>query len=359
MKLINSTVLVAMLILNISTEILAVPVFQNQNAEDKKTLSNPDAEKTPILVDSAMTAELATLYYPWNAIKILHKGNGVPKISFTASPKGVFVTATVSLDVQWLKLRDSVEDFKQRHPDLQKVNLVPIHPEKGQYAFALRFAEGEDEGKRQYFPKSRVDNAIPTNQVVVSLALAGNEASDFIDALTNGAIMEIHYKYQFSVSAKLEREREREREPVIVHSKIELNGYCETFPGLFNYQYEYELNRGQFDQGCLPGMEVSSLQETLMPVPRMAGDDEKVENSSDELTRFCLMFPDEPKCPKIVASPEEVQQVSEEDTEEMMEICENIDPESLKCLMWKKITQAFAVCFFDSECRSFEIGISE
>jgi len=348
MKLINPTLLGAMLIL--STEILAVPV----HPLDKETLSNPDAEKTPILIDSA----LATLYYPWNAIKILHK-KGAPKISFTASPKGVMVTATVSLDVHWQQLSESVDDFKQTHPDWQQINLVPIHPETGKYIFALRAANG----KRYYFPNSSVENTIPKNQVVVSLSLAGKRANGFVNALMKGAVMEIHYQYQFSA---LINAQNTQTQPVKVHSKIELNGYCDAFPQHFNYQ----LKGGQFEQGCLPDMEVTNLPERLTheqiceilpefckPAAPMASR-EKQEKSSDE---YCLMFPDDPKCPEMAASHEEqrVSEFSDEDTETMKEICEIDEPNSSKCLMWKKITQAFASCFFNPECHTFEITISE
>ncbi|RKZ90364.1 MAG: hypothetical protein DRR19_10325 [Candidatus Parabeggiatoa sp. nov. 1] len=219
MKLIKPILLGTMLVS--STEILAVPVLQN--ALDKNRLSNPDAETTPVLIDSTMTGNVATLYYPWNAIKILpNKENGIPKIAFTASPKGVLVTATVSLAVHWLQLRESVDYFKATHPDWQPVNLMPIHPEAGKYAFALRLANG----KSHYFAKRKVENTIPTNQVVVSLGLAGKNANDFIHALMNGAVMEIHYQYQFSALTKAQKATV----PVQVHRKLELNGYCDAFP---------------------------------------------------------------------------------------------------------------------------------
>ncbi|TGO02877.1 hypothetical protein PN36_17225 [Candidatus Thiomargarita nelsonii] len=158
-----------------------------------------------------------------------------------------------------------------------------------------------------------------------------------------GAIMEIHYQYQFSVNAQ-------KTQPVKVHSKIELNGYCDAFPQHFNYQ----LKGGQFEQGCLPDMELTKLPERLtheqicemLPeICKPAAPMASPENSSEE---YCLMFPDE--CPE---------KEEYEDTETMKEICEIDEPNSSKCIMWKKIETEFASCFFNSECHTFEISISE
>ncbi len=353
MKLIKLILLGAMLVFSMA--ILAVPVLQNPL--DKETLSNPDAEKTPLLTDSTMTGKVTTLYYPWNAIKILHK-KGTPKISFTASPKGVMVTATVFLDVHRQQLRESLDDFKETHTDWQQVNLVPIHPEKGEYSFALRAASG----KRHYFPNSTVDNTIPKNQVVVSLSLAGTEANGFVDALMKGAVMEIHYQYQFSA---LINAQNTHTQPVQVHSKIELNGYCDAFPRHFNYQL---LKGGQFEQGCLPDMEVTNLSERLThqqiceilpefckPAPTMASR-EKPEKSSD--AEYCLMFPDDIKCQKPKMAKGGISSFYK-DIETMKEICETDEPNSSKCVMWKKIETEFASCFFNPECHTFNISISE
>jgi len=224
---------------------LAVPIFQNQ--EDKQILSNPDANETPLLIDDAITAKKqAKLYYPWNAIKILaNKGNKIPKLSFTANSKLIWFTITVSLDIRRQQIKEAVNQFKAAHPKIQSIQLKPIHPEIGKYIFALRLANG----KIQYFHQTSIKNTVPSNQVVMSLGLMGNKASNFIKALMNGAIMEIHYQYQFTALS------DAQKIPVRVHSKLELNGYCDAFPRLFNHQLS-----GQFEQGCLPSMEITDIQ---------------------------------------------------------------------------------------------------
>jgi hypothetical protein len=236
------TLLVATLLL--STKLLAVPILQNQ--EDKQILSNPDANETPLLIDNAITdKKQAKLYYPWNAIKILtHKDNKIPKLSFTANSKLILITITVSLDIRRQQIKEAVKKFKAEHPNID-IQLKPIHPEIGKYIFALSLANG----KRYYFHKTSIKNTLPSNQVVMSLGLAGNQARNFINALMNGAIMEIHYQYQFTALS------DAQKIPVRVHSKLELNGYCEAFPSLFNHQLT-----GQFEQGCLPNMEITDIQ---------------------------------------------------------------------------------------------------
>ncbi|MDM8558408.1 hypothetical protein [Candidatus Parabeggiatoa sp. HSG14] len=341
MTLKKSTLLGAMLLL--STELLAVPILQNQG--DRTMLSNPDADETPILIDDAMTDKRATLYYPWNAIKILaDKGNRIPKLSFTASSKGVLFTMTVSLDVHWQQLKEAVDNFKAAYPDIQRIQLKPLHPKIGGYIFALRLPNGE----RQYFPKNKVENVMPTNQVVINFGLVGDNASDFIETLMNGAVMEIHYQYQFTALS------ESQKIPVQVHSKLELNGYCNTFPTLFNHQ----LTRGQFEQGCLPNMEITDIPETLnreqicemlpemcQPIATMTKPKKSV---ADELAEYCQIFPDDVQCGK----PQKA------NFETMKEICKT-EPNTPKCAMLKKIEQAFVPCFFDDDCHTFDISIAE
>jgi len=404
-------------ILALSTEIFAVPVLQEP--ADKERLSNPDAEKTPVLIDSSMAEKVATLYYPWNAIKVVPK-KGIPKIAFTASPKGVMVTATVSLNIHTQPIRESVDDFKKRHPDVQSVHLMQIHPQKGQYFFALRLADGE----RQYFANSRVANDIPSNQVIVSITLVGTQGNDFIEALMTGAVMEIHYQYQFRA---LINAQDTHTVPVKVHSKIELNGYCDAFPRTFNHQ----LKGRRFEQGCLPGMEVTPLPEQLThqeicekvpelctPAPTVAIHEKQ---SSDEFKEYCLMFPDDLKCQKPerakqegrleaqVNGGEEETNILSKNTSKVNEpmkqpkaeipgmirmnpsgevvsfevalvryfkkdgamgmqyICQTEDffeerlvlKLSHKCEMWRKVKNQFASCFFDPDCHTFNISISE
>lgn len=281
-------------ILLISTEILAIPILQNP--EDKEILSNPDADKTPILIDSAITGKITKLYYPWNAIKILpHPENGIPKIAVTASPKAVLVTTSVSLDVHWQQLREAIDDFTKRHPDGQPVHLVPIHPKTGEYMFALRRLS---DGKRHYFPNSQVTNVIPSNPVVITLGLTGKKANEFMEALQKGAIIEIHYQYQFHALT----DSEHTSVPIPVHCKLELNGYCEPFPKLFQYSFQ----TGQVKQGCLPGMTVTDIPETfnrkqiceiLPEICQPAHAITQSTNSVDEeLAEYCQIFPEDEKC---------------------------------------------------------------
>lgn len=293
MTLTTSALLGAMLLL--STQLLAVPILQNQT--DKAILSNPDADETPVLIDDSMTEQWATLYYPWNAIKILaNQSNKIPQLSFTASSTGVLFTMTVALDVNWQQLNTAVDDFNAAYPDVQSIQLKPLHPDMGGYTFALRLGNG----KRQYFSNSRIKNTMPTNQVVINLGLVGNKASDFVNALMNGAIMEIHYQYQFTALS------DDRKIPVRVHRKLELNGYCDAFPSQFNHQ----LSAGQFEQGCLPGMEVTDIPETLnreqicqmLPAMCQPAPARTQPSADDELAEYCRIFPDDDQCGNRVGS---------------------------------------------------------